>query len=93
MPPDSTENVNLMVNREKYEAIMALEILENTNEQNNLVLRLQQSNVVKIAGQLCNRKVLCIQDYDGNSGKTELDQCLMMEIGYQLFTPDRTRDL
>ncbi|XP_045036772.1 uncharacterized protein LOC123477476 [Daphnia magna] len=91
--PDFTGNVNFMVNREKYEAVMAHAILENAKENYNLVLRPWQSNVVQIAGQQCNRNVLWVWDYDGNSGKTELAWFFMMKMRYQLLTPGRNHDL
>ena len=88
-----TGNIDFMVNREKYQAVMNHALLENAKENYNLFLRPWQRKVINMLSDQGDRRVLWVWDYDGNSGKSELCKFLILKRDFQLLSPGRTHDL
>ncbi len=88
-----TGNIDFMIYRERYQAVMNQALLENAKENYDLILHTWQKKVLNLLVDQGNRRVLWVWDYDGNSGKSELCKFLMMKRDFQLLSPGRTHDL
>jgi len=92
-PPDFTGNVHFMLNRDKYQSVMSYALVENAKDEFDMTLRPWKKMVVKRLEEQCDRKILWVFDYDGNTGKTRLGRYLMMKKNFQILFPGSTHNL
>lgn len=92
-PPDFTGDISYMVNRDKYDAVMAQALFDNAREHFELALRPWQRQVINLLHEQNSRHILWVFDYDGNTGKTQLGKYLMFKMNYQVLACGRSHDL